>query len=145
MWDTGGLERFNTLSSSYYQSASAAVLCFALDNRESFNALPQHLLEVVVHTKTAKIFLCGNKSDVNPDEVQVTDDDLENFKFQCDSVISGTYKISCKTGTGLDAFLENIVEQLANSVGCKREHALLKLQYDESQSDAKRGRCCMMQ
>ena len=39
VWDTAGQEEFNALTRRYYRGASACVLAFATDNRESFEAV----------------------------------------------------------------------------------------------------------
>lgn len=79
MWDTGGLERVASVTSSYYKFAEAAILVFALDNAASFHDLSQHLLDIVAYAENAKIFLCGNKSDLVVDKPHVTENDIENF------------------------------------------------------------------
>lgn len=71
LWDTGGMERVASVTSSYYKFAEGAILVFALDNASSFHALSQHLLDIVSYAETAKIFLCGNKSDLVGKEPQV--------------------------------------------------------------------------
>lgn len=72
LWDTGGMERVASVTSSYYKFSEGAILVFALDNASSFHSLSQHLLDIVSYAETAKIFLCGNKMDlVNNNEPQV--------------------------------------------------------------------------
>lgn len=78
LWDTGGMERVASITSSYYKFAEGAILVFALDNPDSFNILSQHLLDIVTYAENAKIFLCGNKYDLKS-QIQVTDADMENF------------------------------------------------------------------
>lgn len=73
------MERVASITSSYYKFAEAAILVFALDNPTSFHCLSQHLLDVVTYAENAKIFLCGNKSDLVFDVPQVTDGDIEAF------------------------------------------------------------------
>ena len=80
LWDTGGMERVASITSSYYKFAEAAILVFALDNPDSFNILSQHLLDIVTYAENAKIFLCGNKYDLKS-QIQVTDADMENFWY----------------------------------------------------------------
>lgn len=62
------MERVASVTSSYYKFAEGAILVFALDNASSFHALSQHLLDIVSYAETAKIFLCGNKSDLEKDK-----------------------------------------------------------------------------
>lgn len=79
LWDTGGMERIASVTSSYYKFAEAAILVFSLDNSSSFHVLSQHLLDIVTYAENAKIFLCGNKSDLEGTSPQVTDADIETF------------------------------------------------------------------
>jgi Ras-related protein Rab-6A len=113
LWDTGGMERVASVTSSYYKFAEAAILVFALDNVSSFHSLSQHMLDVVTYAENAKIFLCGNKSDT--DDSEVTDSDMESFCEQCQSLISATYKTSCKTGAGIDEMFQEISTLLVDS------------------------------
>jgi len=39
VWDTAGQEEFNALTRRYYRGASACVLAFATNNRDSFEAV----------------------------------------------------------------------------------------------------------
>ncbi len=110
LWDTAGMERFATLSSSYFQSSSAAILCYALNNRDSFNMLSQHILDIIMHSNTAKIFLCGNKKDL--EEFEVSSEDLVAFEAECDAVLSAMFQVSCKTGEGVKEMFQNLAEQL---------------------------------
>jgi small GTP-binding protein len=122
LWDTGGMERVASVTSSYYKHSEAALLVFALDNSDSFHALSQHLLEVVTYAETARIFLCGNKSDLQP---QVTDQDIEAFCEETSDCIAGYFKTSCKTGEGLEEMFTTIASSLSTHV--KSRHDLLHL------------------
>ena len=44
LWDTGGMERVASITSSYYKYSEAAILVFALDRHDTFHVLAQHLL-----------------------------------------------------------------------------------------------------
>ncbi|XP_058824239.1 ras-related protein Rab-4 [Topomyia yanbarensis] len=116
LWDTGGMERVASVTSSYYKFAEAAVLVFALDNLASFHSLSQHMLDVVTYAENAKIFLVGNKFDLEQTgDPEVTDADMESFCEQCHSLISATYKTSCKTGEGLEEMFQDIANTLVES------------------------------
>ncbi|KAK4323701.1 hypothetical protein Pmani_005632 [Petrolisthes manimaculis] len=120
LWDTGGMERVASITSSYYKFAEGAILVFALDNPDSFNILSQHLLDIVTYAENAKIFLCGNKYDLKS-QIQVTDADMENFCEQCHNLISGIYKTSCKTGAGVEEMFTDIARQLSDSNRSRKE------------------------
>lgn len=115
LWDTGGMERVASITSSYYKFAEAAILVFSLDNPASFHVLSQHLLDIVTYAENAKIFLCGNKADLEGQTPQVTESDMENFCEQCHNLISATYKTSCKTGQGVEDMFADIALQLVES------------------------------
>ncbi|TMW53727.1 hypothetical protein DOY81_001195 [Sarcophaga bullata] len=108
LWDTGGMERVASVTSSYYKFAEGAILVFALDSAASFHSLSQHLLDIVTYAENAKIFICGNKSDLEGREPEVTDAEVEAFCEQCHTLISATYKTSCKTGEGVEEMFEDI-------------------------------------
>ncbi|CAG9098807.1 hypothetical protein JYU34_002478 [Plutella xylostella] len=115
LWDTGGMERIASVTSSYYKFAEAAILVFSLDNSSSFHILSQHLLDIVTYAENAKIYLCGNKADLEGLTPQVTDADIETFCEQCHNLISTTYKTSCKSGKGIEDMFSDIAMQLVDS------------------------------
>lgn len=114
LWDTGGMERVASITSSYYKYSEAAILVFALDNPDSFHVLSQHLLDIVTYAENAKIFLCGNKFDMK-NKPLLTDADMEAFSEQCHNLVSGMYKTSCKTGEGVNEMFQDIANQLADA------------------------------
>ncbi|XP_055376380.1 ras-related protein Rab-1B [Condylostylus longicornis] len=129
LWDTGGMERVASVTSSYYKFAEGAILVFALDNETSFHSLSQHLLDVVTYAENAKIFICGNKSDLEQSKPQVSNSDILEFTEQCQSMISSIYKTSCKTGEGIEEMFQDIASILIESNRSK-----LDLQALEEQS-----------
>jgi len=120
LWDTGGMERVASITSSYYKFSDAAILVFSLDNPHSFHVLAQHLLDVVSYAEGASIFLCGNKSDRGR-EVQVTDEEMEEFSQQCHNLISGSYRTSCRTGEGVQEMFADIACKLACANRSRKE------------------------
>ncbi|XP_059093234.1 ras-related protein RabC-like isoform X1 [Tigriopus californicus] len=120
LWDTGGMERVASITSSYYKYSEAAILVFALDRPDSFHVLSQHLLDIVTYAENAKIFLCGNKFDLKS-RIQVTDGEMEAFSEQCHNLMSGLYKTSCKTGEGVEEMFRDIANQLSETNRSKIE------------------------
>jgi len=120
LWDTGGMERVASITSSYYKFADAALLVFSLDSPDSFNIMSQYLLDIVSYAENAKIYLCGNKSDLKS-QVQVSESDMESFCEQCSPLVSGIYRTSCKTGEGVEEMFFDISQQLIESNRSKME------------------------
>lgn len=88
LWDTGGMERVASVTSSYYKFSEGAILVFALDNASSFHALSQHLLDIVSYAETAKIFLCGNKSDLVGSVPQVRKFNTDSCVCNCPNTVN---------------------------------------------------------
>lgn len=99
------MERIASVTSSYYKFAEAAILVFSLDNVSSFHVLSQHLLDIVTYAENAKIFLCGNKSDLEGSCPQVTDVDIETFWYVYFSI---SKKIFCHMLSILIIFLYQV-------------------------------------
>ncbi|XP_017100607.2 ras-related protein Rab-11A [Drosophila bipectinata] len=134
LWDTGGMERVASVTSSYYKFAEGAILVFALDNAASFHSLSQHLLDIVTYAENAKIFICGNKSDLEGREPEVSDEEVEAFCEQCHSLISATYKTSCRSGAGVEEMFRDISRQLVHANRSKME--LQALEHKSFQVDS---------
>lgn len=144
LWDTGGMERVASVTSSYYKFAEAAILVFALDNSTSFHLLSQHLLDIVTYAENAKIFLCGNKSDLESVAPQVTDAEMEQFCEQCHNLISGIYKTSCKTGEGVHEMFEDIAQHLVEANRSRMElHEMDKDRFKISYVDEATDPSCL--
>ncbi|XP_029633135.1 ras-related protein Rab-1D isoform X2 [Octopus sinensis] len=107
LWDTGGMERMSFIGSSYYRGADAALLCYSCEKRETFTILSQYILDVVMNAEGAKIFLCGNMCG-DESESAVTEADVENFKEECDGVLSGVYKVSSHDNKSILDMFEDI-------------------------------------
>ena len=88
------------IGSSYYRGAQAALLCYSVNNKETFTILSQYILDIVMNAEGAKIFLCGNMVDSEGGDC-VNETDIENFLQECGDVLSGVYKISCKDNVGI--------------------------------------------
>ena len=142
LWDTAGIERFATLSSSYFQGASGAVLCYSTTDRQSFNLVSQHILDIIMHSSTARIFLCGNKVDLAAlHGEQITDSDVRDFQIQCDAVLSGSYRISCKTGEGVTEMFADIADVLTKNQKYKFDRSLIRPSIQPQENDNK-SKCC---
>lgn len=143
LWDTGGMERVATVTSSYYKFSEAAILVFAFDNPSSFHVLPQYLLDVITNAENAKIFLCANKIDLCNDQIfNISDSEIEMFCEQCHNVISGVYKISCKNNQGVEEMFNDIAKTLLNSNLQKLDMQTIDLQLQSNnQDDKSRNKC----
>jgi small GTP-binding protein len=74
IWDTGGSEKYKTMTSLYYRGAHAALVVYSVSDDNSFQALDDWLTQLEENgtsEKTIKIIV-GNKSDVSKHERRIT-------------------------------------------------------------------------
>lgn len=66
IWDTAGQERFDSLSSFYCRGARAAIICFDLTDRASFESLATKWIRKVTDEAEAGCHIClvGTKADL---------------------------------------------------------------------------------
>jgi small GTP-binding protein len=74
--DTAGQEFFGKLRPSYYRGASACLIMFALNDKKSFDTVPDWLAEFRKHIPDTSIpiALAGNKKDLE-EERQISSDE----------------------------------------------------------------------
>lgn len=79
IWDTGGQERFSSITRSYYRGAAVALLVYDITDRKTFKSLPKWLKEVRSCTSPyVAIMVIGNKNDLL-EERQVAKSEGEAF------------------------------------------------------------------
>ncbi|CAD6192808.1 unnamed protein product [Caenorhabditis auriculariae] len=78
IWDTGGQERFRTITQSYYRSANGIVLCYDITCKQSFGSLQRWIDDVSKFAAPNVVkLLIGTKCDlqeqraVEPDEAEL--------------------------------------------------------------------------
>lgn len=58
IWDTAGQSQFQVLGKMYYQTAAAAILCYDVSSRHSFDVMKQWLEEVQRNIPAGSIVIC---------------------------------------------------------------------------------------
>ena len=81
LWDTAGLERFRSMTSSFYRGAHGILMVFDVKDELSFNSIQYWLKEVDEHVKTSCIpkFVVGNVTGCSNYERQVTPERATDF------------------------------------------------------------------
>ena len=115
IWDTGGSDRFRSLVSLYYRDAVAAVICYDLMNKQSFESVSYWANEMQQKNNVENfiITLAGNKADLPQDQWQITEDMVDTLKQKLNlgsDVIST--KTSAKTGVGVRDLFTAIAHQI---------------------------------
>jgi len=116
IWDTAGQERFDSLSSFYCRGARAAIICFDLTDRASFECLQQKWIRKVTEEAEVGCHICivGTKLDlvmsgaasraVKPEEVETLASKHRAHLFET----------SAKDGEGVTDIFKCIVQQYHN-------------------------------
>lgn len=108
IWDTAGSERYEAMSRIYYRGARAAILCYDLTDKASFDRIRFWIGELRQHEENCKIYLCGTKCDLvagNPDRRAVTESTVKSLAIDC---MADQYETSSKTGKDIDKLFMKI-------------------------------------
>ena len=115
IWDTCGQEVYRSLISSFYRSASLAIMVYSIDNDDSFNNIEKWLNDVKTQSNpNIKIFLIGNKADLE-DKRKVSRESGE--KFLKDHKLTYFIETSAKTGFNV----QNVFIQAAKELYLSHE------------------------
>ena len=100
IWDTCGQETYRSLIHGFYRNASLAILVYSIDNLKSFEDLGLWINDIKTNTSPdVKIFLIGNKSDLN-EAREVPTEKAE--KFMKDNDLKLFLESSAKTGLNIN-------------------------------------------
>lgn len=66
LWDTSGLERYNSLLPMYYRGTHVAILVFDVTKLSTFNECQKMIEDIKNHVDDVKIILLANKCDKKP-------------------------------------------------------------------------------
>lgn len=112
--DTGGSERFRTLTNNYYRNADAAILCYDLETLSTFQNLYDwyEMASGAVHRDELVWAIVGNKSDASDQEIEVEPQTVELLRAHvCTDLV---FVASSKTNDGIDNMLEKIITTIHN-------------------------------
>lgn len=111
MWDTAGQERFKSLGNSFYRGADAAVLVYALDDKETFDKVEEWRTNFLnLSNETSEdfpILLLGNKSDLEQTRAVPTTEG-KRYANQKGMVF---YETSALNGSNIKASIEELARK----------------------------------
>ena len=145
IWDTAGQERFKSMSVQVIKTSDAVILVYAINNKNSFNALDTWLgkLSEASDISRKKIILIGNKADLDNNERQIS---YEEGKEYADTKGFHFYETSAKTGQNIIEAFNDIFEQLfkafEDEITGKRKLKLNQTITLKKNNDRRRRRFC---
>ena len=159
IWDTCGQEVYRSLISSFFRSASLAIIVYSIDTEDSFNNIEKWLNDIKTQSNPdIKIFLIGNKADLE-DKRRLTKEQGEQL---CkDHKLAFFMETSAKTGFNV----QNVFIQVAKELYLQHEEIknrvsrpgtmimplpednnnnnnLVKLEIEEEQNTKRKKFCC---
>ena len=108
IWDTAGQERFRSITSAYYKSANAVIICYDVTSMDSFNNIDGWLSDL--YFSSIPKLLIGNKCDLIDDR-QVTSEIAQDYAKQHGCQFIAT---SAKTSHNIEEAFMGIVNELIN-------------------------------
>lgn len=135
LWDTAGQERFHSISSSTIKNSQGIIVCFALNDRSSFNNVLTWLQDVKEISTKIPVVIFGNKCDLK-DERKITQEEAESFAS--DNKIP-YFETSAKENINLKEGFERIAEDAYARSGGENGW---KLKKDTKEDKEKRKGCC---
>ncbi|XP_025094045.1 ras-related protein Rab-24-like isoform X2 [Pomacea canaliculata] len=119
--DTAGSERYEAMSRIYYRGARAAILCFDLTDKSSFDRVRFWIGELRQHESECKIYLCGTKYDLiaeDPEKRAVSVSDAKSLAVDC---MADLFETSSKTGKDILEMFNKIAQNYVASKNLKEE------------------------
>jgi len=113
IWDTAGQERFDSLSSFYCRGARAAIICFDLTDRASFECLVTKWIRKVLDEAEQGCHMCivGTKLDLIQAGTATRAVSTEEVEKLAQKHAAHVFETSAKQGEGVSNIFETIVDQ----------------------------------
>jgi Ras-related protein Rab-18 len=111
IWDTAGMDKFRTLRGSFYRNALGAILCYSVDNRESFDRLLYWMLEIQTYSNVQQIalMLVATKIDLDASRWEVQPSEGEQFAKEHGMLF---LECSAKTKKGIVEAFDELVNKV---------------------------------
>jgi Ras-related protein Rab-39B len=122
LWDTGGQERYRSITRSYYRNTAAALIVYDVTDRQSFDNVKTWLEEIRNNSRSGPltvIFIIGSKCDLVR---KVSFNQVEQMFF-LDNEICGAFEVSSKTGENVDSVFTTVASEILARI----ESGLLKI------------------
>ena len=136
IWDTAGQERYRSITTAYYRGAAAIIICCDCTIRESFDNIKNWIEEISKYTDNDSVdkIVFLNKCDLN-EERCIKKEEIEQSEKENGIKI---LEVSAKTGEGIDAGFEYIINKLIDK-NTQKDSNTLNLQA----GIGNKGGCCI--
>lgn len=112
------MERAGSMTSSYYSSCHGIMLIYDVTEQCTLSSLRRWIENASSYARgsQASYFLVGNKIDENASEIKVDTAKAEHFSKNLEIPIAGNFRISAKTGEGVQEMFSSVLARIAATV-----------------------------
>lgn len=101
IWDTAGSERYESMSRMYYRGARAAVVCYSVNDADSWSRLKFWVAELKKMEEGCRLYICATKVDLLLGSNKARGVDYHTTTDYCEEVQAELVETSSKTGQGI--------------------------------------------
>ncbi|XP_023338777.1 ras-related protein Rab-24 [Eurytemora carolleeae] len=129
VWDTAGSERYEAMSRMYYRNAKAAIVCYAVNDEDSWEKVKAWVTELKKHEPSCTIYICATKIDLLKGNNKNRKVDYHNTTDYADEVPAKLMETSSKVGENIFDLFQTIakdyLESKANSLESYQDYVYL--------------------
>jgi len=115
VWDTAGSERYEAMSRMYYRNAKAAIVCYAVNDEESWEKVNFWVSELQKMEPDCSIYICATKLDLIHGDNKKRKVDYHNTVDYADAVFAKLFETSSKTGNNIATLFQQIATDYLNN------------------------------
>ena len=140
--DTAGMDRYRSLTDSYYRYANAIIMVFSLGCMESFQQVTSIMQDIQCgdYCPDSLYFLVGNKDDLGKRDLQVDDDTVYEFLSSKSWMFQKYTRTSAKERRGIKELFDEIANSLLYKVRPAEQRNELRIPIQQPKDD--RRHCC---
>lgn len=112
IWDTAGHERYESMTRMYYRGSVAAILCYDITDKASFDRTRFWAGELKATEPNCKLYLCGTKKDVADRDPTKRAVDRKMAEPLAVDFQSELFETSSYTGENIDALFQKIASDI---------------------------------
>lgn len=116
IWDTAGSERYQSMTKMYYRGARAAILCYDLTERTSFDKIRYWVGELQENEQHCRIYLCGTKKDLIDNDTRTRAVPLNEAGIIAQDLQTEHFETSSLTGENVEAVFQRIGEDYVRNM-----------------------------
>ncbi|XP_053407644.1 ras-related protein Rab-24-like [Mercenaria mercenaria] len=109
-WDTAGSERYASISRMYYRNARAAIVCFDLTDRSTYENARHWVSELLAEEQDCKVYFCGTKLDLVVDKPDLRQVDKKRAQELAHDLQTDYFETSSKTGENIEPLFKKIAK-----------------------------------